>query len=342
MTILKRGVSDQRGLEELGEFGLIRRVAERVGKGAGVTLGIGDDAAAVAQGGGLVTLCTSDMLLEGIHFDLSLCDPMTLGRKSLSVNLSDIAAMGGEPRYFLLSLAIPRSCTVDFVDDFTNGLLACAAKYDVTLIGGDTCAAPDRLVISITLLGEQVPGKVVRRDGARKGDSIFVTGVVGDSALGLQLLRQGVRSGGAVMRHLDPSPRVREGKTLAAAELATAMIDVSDGLMADLGHILEKSAVGAEIHLDSLPISAQYQAGFRRAGEAFYALALTGGEDYELLFTTPPSRAGEVKELFRELGTPVTEIGTITAGSDLRLISADGNLLPMQERGYDHFAGVGV
>jgi len=324
-------------IRQLGEFGLINRIATKVRQDLGIAIGIGDDAAATWQTGGLLTLSTTDMLVEGVHFDLSLCDPMTLGKKSLSVNLSDIAAMGAKPLYFLLSLAIPSTTTIEFVDGFTSGLLARAQEFDVTLIGGDTCASASGTVISITLLGEQAPDKIVGRNGARPDDLIFITGTVGDSALGLQLLRKGQKHGKPVCRHLDPIPRVLEGQALAAAGAITAMIDVSDGLVGDLRHILNKSSVGADLYLEMLPLSDCYREHFLRDPGELYAMALSGGEDYELLFTAPPSRREEIRSIFREHGTPVSEIGKITAAPRLRIVSSDGETLPVEKIGFDHF-----
>ncbi|MBP1753006.1 MAG: thiL [Geobacteraceae bacterium] len=279
-------------MRELGEFGLIDRIAAKIVPGRGVALGIGDDAAAVEQANGVLTLSTSDMLVEGVHFDLSLCDPGTLGRKSLAVNLSDIAA---------------------------------------------TCASPAGMVISITLLGEQVPEKIVRRNGACTHDLIFVTGTIGDSALGLQLLRQGHTLGPAVARHLDPSPRVREGQALAVAGLATSMIDVSDGLLGDLQHLLDNSSVGALVYLDKIPVSHQYRQYFRQECGEFYSVALTGGEDYELLFTAPPCQRHDIISLFAKLGTPLAEIGEVTSERRVCVISPEGTVLPVEKKGYDHF-----
>ena len=193
---------------DVGEFGLIDRIAGRVENKAGVRIGIGDDAAAIEPSPGCVTLVTADMLLEGVHFDLALSDPFTLGRKSLAVNLSDIAAMGGKPRHCLLSLGIPQDLPVEFIDSFVSGLLQRAEEFDVTLIGGDTCSSRRGLVVAVTLMGEQRPERVVRRSGARSADLILVTGTLGDSALGLKQLRSGERAGAAVLKHLDPEPRV--------------------------------------------------------------------------------------------------------------------------------------
>ncbi len=324
-------------LREVGEFGIIRMIAEKSAQGQGVVIGIGDDAAAVSFTAGNLVLSTSDMLVEGIHFDLSLTDPFRLGRKSLAVNLSDIAAMGARPRAFLLSLAIPASCSVSFIDNFTSGLLNLADEYGVTLVGGDTCASPRGLAISITAFGEQAPEQVVRRWGAGAGDLVFVTGTVGDAALGLELLRRGESAGHPIDRHLDPRPRVREGRALAEAGMATSMIDISDGLAADMGHITDASSVGANLSLGKIPLSRSLREHYRLAPEEMYRTALSGGEDYELLFTAPPSRREAVLSLFSALQTPVTEIGSIVPDPGVRFLSADGASFPVARRGYDHF-----
>lgn len=324
-------------LPELGEFGLIGRIASRVGPSEHVAIGIGDDAAAFRWQAGSLGLATSDMLLEGVHFDLSYCDPRRLGRKSLAVNLSDMAAMGGKPRSFLLSLGLPPSVQVGFIDAFVAGMLELAGEFGVTLVGGDTCSSRSGLVISVTLYGEQEHGRILRRGGARPGDALFVTGAPGDSALGLELLRKGLKEGSCIERHLDPRPRVREGLALADAGLATAMIDISDGLLADLGHIADSSGVGARIRLDRLPLSAEFAARFDPERERGYSMALGGGEDYELLFTATPERSRDVRELFSRFGTPVTEIGEITSNHGIVVLSPEGEAVSMGKQGYDHF-----
>ena len=298
-------------LKEIGEFGFIDRIAARTTSGSGVVLGIGDDAAAIVSDPGLQTLITADMLVEGVHFDLSFTTPSELGRKSLAVNLSDIAAMGGKPRFALLSLAVPPGLSLEFLDAFMEGFISRAERYGVALIGGDTCASRAGFVVSVTLLGEQRPDRVIRRSGARPGDRVYVTGTLGDAALGLELLRRGERDGAAVNRHLDPLPRTEAGLALAEAGVPTAMIDVSDGLLADLGHILRQSGCGATLALDRLPLSAEYLDRIGGMSQDRFALALSGGEDYELLFTAPAEREMELLELFAPLALAVTPIGEI-------------------------------
>lgn len=325
-------------LADLGEFGFIDQIARHVRLSPDIKIGIGDDAAAFRMSPGCLALTTADMLLEGVHFDLSLCDGFSLGRKSLAVNLSDIAAMGAQPLFCLLSLAFPETTPMALLSDFVAGLHEIGGEYGVSLIGGDTCASRSGIVIGITLYGAQKPDKIVQRSTARPGDVIFVTGNPGDSALGLKLLRDGIREGQAVARHLDPTPRVREGLALAESELASAMIDISDGLLSDLGHIAEKSSVGARVYLEKIPLSQEYRACFGSEGNEGYALALGGGEDYELLFTAPAHRRSEVEKLFRQFDTTVCEIGEITTVPGIRLLSSSGEVVQGFAAGFDHFS----
>jgi thiamine-monophosphate kinase len=324
-------------LGELGEFGLIDRISRKAHLSHSVRIGIGDDAAAIEPGAGLLTLVTTDMLVEGVHFDLDYSDPITLGRKSLAVNLSDIAAMGGVPRHFLVSMAVPGETPVEFMDAFFEGMVSLGDDFGVSLIGGDTSSSPRGLVVSITVMGEQTPDLVVTRSGARPGDLIWVTGTLGDSALGLALLKKGTGEGGAVRRHLDPIPRVREGIRLAEGRLASAMIDISDGLLADLGHILELSRVGARICLGRLPLSDDFLAKRDLAGEDLFSLPLGGGEDYELLFASSPENTSAIQTAMAETGTACTTIGEITSLPGLSIVAENGEEYLPEKQGYNHF-----
>ena len=324
-------------LSEIGEFGFIERVAEKVQDCAGVILGIGDDAAVTTPTAGLALLSTADMLVEGIHFDLAWTEPHTLGRKSLAVNLSDIAAMGGVPKYALLSLAVPKRVPLHFLDSFMAGFLEQAGRFDVTLIGGDTCSSRHGMVISIALMGEQDPKKIVTRNGATPGDIVCVTGTLGDAALGLELLRAGERKGYAVKRHLDPEPRVVLGRLLADNSLPTAMIDISDGFAADLGHILSGSSVGARISIEKIPLSAEYTESIGRFSAERNSLALSGGEDYELLLTVAPGSVEKVLQCGLAAGVNIAAIGEITAGGGILFEKADGSRYDVNLSGYDHF-----
>ncbi len=324
-------------LSEIGEFGFINSVRERCRKSPGILLGIGDDAAATSLTPGMALLSTADLLAEGIHFDLAWSDATDLGRKSLAVNLSDIAAMGGNPRYALLSLAIPTKLSFEFMESFISGFLEQAEKYGVSLIGGDTSSAKDSLVINVTLLGEQYPEKIVKRSGAAAGELICVSGTLGDSALGLNLLKSGSRSGDAVNRHLNPVPRVELGKALAARAIPSAMIDISDGLYADLGHILAASLKGARICLDSIPLSSDFKHYVGKNSADYYRLPLCGGEDYELLFTLAPSKLKEAEVAAADTGVVITVIGEITEATGLYLALSDGSCYDAVSSGYDHF-----
>jgi len=324
-------------LSEIGEFGLIKVITQIADKGEGVVMGVGDDAAVLTPSPGKVLLVTTDCLLEGVHFKLEFTDYHRLGRKALAVNLSDIGGCGGIPTAFLVSLAIPPETEVASVQALYKGMIEQARTYGVSLVGGDTSRG-EKLMISITLIGEAEEGEVLYRRGAKQGDRIFVTGQLGDSALGLKMLKNGVKEGDPVQQHLDPTPRVREGQTIARQGLATAMIDVSDGLIADLGHILEASGVGARIQLSQIPLSEEYRKKIVTYQSDPYQLALAGGEDYELLFTASEGRAEAIKKLAAELGTPITLIGEITRPSaGVTVVGADGKEFPVAQRGHDHF-----
>jgi thiamine-monophosphate kinase len=327
-------------LTEIGEFGLIKvieAVVAQADRGEGVVRGIGDDVAIIRSASGKVLLVTTDLLLEGVHFNLAHTDPVALGKKALAANLSDIAACGGIPTAFVVSLAIPVETEVDFVKALYEGMMEQAMQFNCSLIGGDTSRG-EKLMISITLLGEAKKEKIVYRHGAKEGDQIFVTGHVGDAALGLEQVKRGEQEGYFIEQHLDPTPRVREGQEIARQGLATAMIDISDGLVADLGHMLEASRVGAQVHISKLPLSEQYRKAIEQYQSDRYQLALAGGEDYELLFTAPAERAQEIKKLATELGTPMTLIGEIVEASQgVKVLWEDGKAYPIEQKGHDHF-----
>ena len=324
-------------LAEIGEFALIAAIKEMAAKGEGVIKGIGDDAAVLRPSAGKVLLVTTDLLLEGVHFQLEFTDLYRLGRKALAVNLSDIAACGGTPTAFLVSLAVPLETEVASVQALYKGMMEQAQEFKVALVGGDTSRA-EKLFISVTMIGEAEENKVIYRSGARKGDLIFVTGTLGDAALGLQQLKQGKKEGVLIERHLAPIPRVKEGGEIARQGLATAMIDISDGLVADLGHILEASQVGAEVRLSQLPLSEEYQKEIGAYSNDSYAFALTGGEDYELLFTSPRAKQQAVAKLAQEIGTPITMIGEITVASQgVSVYGENGKEYPIKQKGHDHF-----
>lgn len=335
-------------LRELGEFGLIDRIKEKLPPPIqGVLKGIGDDAAICALGKERVLVSTVDLLVEGIHFDLSYTSPYFLGCKSLAVNLSDIAAMGAQPLYALISIALPSRLKVEFVDEFISGFLEVAKENSVSLIGGDTSASPDKLFISVTLLGEGTKEKLICRKGAVIGDDIYVTGTLGDSLEGMKILQQRKREplsqeeSYLAKRHLNPSARVKEGQIIAHRNLAHAMIDVSDGLLSDLAHICTESKVGATIWVEEIPLSSSLRIIAENQGEAAWKIALIGGEDYELLFTAPEEKAGEIQELNKEWNCGITKIGRIEPMNHGLLVKGAFGIIDISQcQGYDHFVKI--
>ncbi|MCS6884310.1 MAG: thiamine-phosphate kinase [Acidobacteriota bacterium] len=313
------------------EFEFISMLRSKQENCRDLVLGIGDDAAVFAVSENKRVVVTTDLLVEHIHFAKDYTTPWLLGRKSLSVNLSDIAAMGALPRFFLFDIALPKNWS-DSVESFVEGLLSVAKEYDVRLIGGDTCASKRDLFIGITVIGECERGKFVARNGAGEGDLICVTGKLGASAYGLKLLKSGKRiqsamadyERAAIKAHLDPVPRVWLGRALA--EIATAMIDISDGLSSELVHICCESSVGCRLELDRLPV----------AEGATLEDALNGGEDYELLFTLPEQKLSCLDRL-RSYGVELTVIGSITGTLDRKMIK-NGEELQLLPGGYEHFS----
>lgn len=325
-------------LSRLGEFALIERIRRRTPIGRGVRLGIGDDAAWVEHPAGS-SLITADLLIEDIHFNLQWTSLSDLGHKSLAVNLSDIAAMGGVPAYVILSLGIPAHFDSRQIAQLYRGLSALAKKSRVYLVGGDTNVAKS-LVISVCVVGH-APFTPVRRSGARAGDDIYVTGTLGDSALGLKYLRQrniSVKEGPLAQllaRHHRPIPRLAAGAALARGKLATAMIDVSDGLLQDLGHICKASGVGALIWNEQLPLSRAYR---KLAGRAGTRYALSGGEDYELLFCARPRVRARIENLTKVVPVPITRVGTcVQAKKGIVVIDSAGRQIASGNKGHDHF-----
>jgi thiamine-monophosphate kinase len=322
----------------LSEFDLI---AEYFHRPVRATLGIGDDCALLTPGAGMQTAISSDMLVEGRHFFAGE-DPARLGHKSLAVNLSDLAAMGARPLGFTLALALP-AADRSWLAGFSQGLFALADAHGCELIGGDTTQGP--LNICITIFGELAPGEALRRGAAQPGDDIWISGTLGDARLALAGYRKEAGPGealaadalaaAAVRLHL-PMPRVALGRLLAAQRIAHAAIDISDGLVGDLGHILKQSRVGATLDLDALP-AGPVLAGCAQPWRRAYAAA--GGDDYELCFTAPAAAREQVLAAGVAAGTPVTRVGRIEAERGLRLVDADGAPLALALRGYDHFGG---
>jgi len=315
----------------LGEFDLIAKFFTRTVTRA--ALGVGDDCALFSAAPGMQLAVSSDMLVEGRHF-LPTVAPQRLGHKALAVNLSDLAACGAAPIAFTLALALPRVDEV-FLAGFARGLLALADEHACELIGGDTTQGP--LNICITVFGEVPTGQALLRSGARVGDDLYVSGTLGDARLALEVFRGTVSLSGEAFDSVrlameQPQPRVALGTALRG--VATSAIDVSDGLIGDLRHILRRSGVGAVVHVDALPRSAVMQA----MPEALQReCTLAGGDDYELVFTAPPAAADRVQAAARQAGTRVTCIGSIESLAGLRLLDSAGRAVPDTFNSFDHF-----
>lgn len=339
-----------------------------------LALGIGDDAAVIRQRAGLDTVVTADLLVEGVDFDLERfpASARDLGHKALAVSLSDVAAMGARPRFCLLSVGVPeRRWRDSLMEQFYEGVQALAGRYGVRVIGGDLSRTPERVVVDSVVLGEVRRGCAVLRAGARPGDQIFVTGALGGAAAGLKLLerlaapgqgsitKKTARVGEAsqragaprrlagdgvgltraerqlVRRQTRPEPRVEWGLLLGGRRLATAMIDLSDGVSSDLAHLCRESGVGARIEAESIPVDPYLKSA--AGGTEILSLALDGGEDFELLFTVRPRDAAKLPAEVG--GVPVARVGEITAGrGKLRLIQ-DGHARPLKPGGFEHFKG---
>jgi thiamine-monophosphate kinase len=309
--------------------------------------GIGDDAAVIRPAAGCEMVLTADLLVEEIDFRREWMMPRMLGHKALAVSLSDIAAMGARARWALLSIGVPQKIwETDFVENFYEGFFALAETHRVTLIGGDVSRTPEHIVIDSIVAGDVKRNRAVLRTGARAGDHLFVTGTLGGAAAGLKLLEQGARLKKSkartlkehavqelLLKHVQPEPRMSWGALLSEQRLATAMIDLSDGLSSDLAHLCEASGVGARIDAARLPLHTALKSLSEKDFDT-HALALNGGEDFELLFTVRPRN---LKRMPTELaGVPVTYIGDMTKEKDIKLIK-DSRISPLSPSGFKHF-----
>ena len=329
-----------RTVAEVGERALIERLGAlqapeplwvRVGRGA-------DDCAALDLGGRDWTLVTCDAQVEGTHFRRDWIDPRTLGRRAASVNLSDIAAMGGEPRAAVVSLLLPRSLELRFYDALMRGLSKQLEAHGAALVGGNLARSRRNITVDVTLLGRVRPERCVRRSGARIGDRVLVTGSPGESGAGLVRLQRGARRRDRLLRRfLDPEPRVQAGGILGAAGV-TAMIDVSDGLAPDLIQLCGASNVGARLDAACLPVSTLLRNAARRLEKSSLDLVLYGGEDYELLCTAPARRVATLqRRLRRSTNLQLTEIGEIRPAIEGVCLQSDDGMVPLQQRGFEHF-----
>lgn len=326
----------------IDELRVLKQIKERFGENSkDVAVGIGDDAAAVSTNPQNYVLATTDSQVEGIHFLKNTISPRQLGRKSIAVSVSDIGAMGGTPKYILATAGFSENEDQTYIDSFMNGIKDAEQEFDVKLIGGNLTAA-DKFFVDITVLGEVKKEDVVRRQGAVIEDIIFVSGTLGDSSLGLKLLGENkdCNNGDSFLvdKHNSPVPRLKLGSELARKKLITSMIDISDGLLLDLGRISVDFGLGAKIDLDNIPTSKQYRKFISEFCDDKYELALSGGEDYELLFTSPKKNRQEIFSLSAELGIQITEIGNITGDKKLNLIIPDATKKEIGKRGFVHFS----
>lgn len=362
-------------LRDIGEFGLIHRLMQGETPGRRVKLGAGDDTAILEVTAGKHLLATVDMMVEGVHFLWPGIPPFSLGYKLMAVNLSDIAAMGGVPRFALVALGLRAEMTVAEVEEIYAGMRALAREYGVAIVGGDTVSSPF-LSLNLTLLGEIEPGEAVLRRGAQENDLILVTGSLGKSAAGLAVVlreREGVKEkqgkqgeeayvkqeaavaekiktngdlqqafSRVLQAHYQPFPRVREGQVLRQLGCVHALIDISDGLASEINHLCRESGMEAEIWWESLPCDADTVAVASFLGVDPRELALYGGEDYELLMTVSPAGIEEVKRALAALGTPVACLGRVTGkapGEGKAFLLREGKKEVLLPRGYEHFGG---
>ena len=329
---------------EIGEFGFIESIKkECIASLKDVIKGIGDDCAVFGPYSGRVLLFTTDMLVEDIHFLMDKITPYQLGWKAIAVNLSDIAAMGGRPLFILLSLGIPVEMNVELIQDIYKGMKDICEHYRVNILGGDTVASPDKLIINISLIGDAKEKEVIYRSGARPGDKVYLTGNVGDSAAGLKILKNDISLPNSIGSHFikvhnEPKPLIETGRIIATSGLASAMIDLSDGLLSDLGHICKESGVGAMLFRSKIPLSSELKLLASLANFNPLDIALSGGEDYLLLVTVPEEKIQDLELLFKDKRpSPLYLIGEIREKEGIGMVNDDGSIEEIVLRGFNHF-----
>lgn len=331
-------------MKDLGEFGFIRSIQPDCHYDPSKLIqGIGDDCAVIGPYEDRVFLVTTDLLLEDVHFILEKIPPAHLGEKAINVNLSDIAAMGGIARHVFVSLAIPKAMKLETVHSIYSGIKTACSTHNVNILGGDTSASLDRLMISVTVFGEAFEKEILYRKGAQPGDAIYTTGTLGDSAAGLMLLLEKASApkpltSALIKAHNRPKPDLEAGRKIAQSRLASAMIDLSDGLASDLRHICESSHVGARIELKALPLSEELKAFADLNPLDPLQLALSGGEDYRLLITVPRKNAVQFQSMFDQSDPcPVYCLGEITVDEGIETLAPDGACKRLDTKGFDHF-----
>ena len=316
-----------------GEFGLIDHIRATFATPPTGFVGIGDDCAIIAADGESDLLISTDMVIEGVHFLRNDARPEDVGHKSAAVNISDIAAMGGEPVATFLSIALPKDAQGEWVERFLEGYRAVSEQYGVSLLGGDTTSSLRDIAINVAVVGRCKRGEALLRSGAEVGDTIYVTGPLGDSGAGLKAILEGLERtpevAALVERHYRPTPCVAEGRAIALSGAGHAMMDISDGIASDLGHILRASSVGAEVELDALPISAELRSVATRKGWNIAELAASAGEDYQLLVVG-------TADLPAKAGITLHPIGRITSGSGIVWLEG-GEAVDFDKVGFKHF-----
>jgi thiamine-monophosphate kinase len=323
---------------------LIERIRTMTGGGSrDLLMGIGDDCAVLRRDHAAAWLVTMDTLVESVHFDRGFHPPLQLGRKAVSVNVSDIAAMGGKPAFVLLSLGLPSTLEDRWSLELCRGIADGCRKYGCLLIGGDTVRTTGGVSLTLAVIGEMAAKAVLYRSGGKEGDDVWVSGPLGRAAAGLELLRSGVAADEPAFRsltaaHLDPAARTELGPRLAESGLVHAMMDLSDGLATDLSHLCRASGLGAEINAELLPGNRELAAAADHLQRDPLEWMIAGGEDYELLFTAPRAAADRLQELATSMGTRLYRIGTLVPGQGVRLLEhASGVLRDITYGGYDHF-----
>lgn len=321
-------------INSVGEFGLIDLIKQdTISDPGAVVIGIGDDAAAFWPAQDRLQLLTADMLVETVHFDLQWITPWQLGYKALAVNISDIAAMGGRPRQAVVSLALPKRCSVEFVLELYQGMKAIGREFGVNIVGGDTVSSPNNLVINVALTGDVVERNMIRRSGANPGELVLVSGTIGDSAAGLEWLLSGGKpefQSHLVAAHVMPQPQVTIGQAAASAG-ATAMDDISDGLASEANEISSASKMGVVIYSEKLPISAELRKFASELGRDPVDYALYGGEDYQLLITMPAHAAMQFCHTYG-----CTVVGEVTSSRGV-ILETRGVRKKLEPKGFDHF-----
>ncbi|PKM92875.1 MAG: thiamine-phosphate kinase [Elusimicrobia bacterium HGW-Elusimicrobia-4] len=327
-------------ISQLGEFGLIERIRRKNKKAVhhpGTVIGTGDDCSVVKCSRREHLLFTTDTLVENVHFSKKYYSFFDIGYKSLADNLSDIAAMGGSPLYALITAGFPAETKIEDIDEIYRGISKLASEFNVEIIGGDTVKSPTALIISITLIGKTIYETGVKRSGATVGDLIFTTGNFGDSSAGLYLLQKGIPGYKELKKkHLNPYPRIKEGLFIAKSDFATSMIDSSDGFNKSVRFICQESKVGCEIYFDKIPVSNQlkkfvttYHLSQDKSCD-YTTYCLFGGEEYELIFTVPPSKKAYFKKRFYE-------VGKITKNKKIVYLDSNSKKINLKDKGYDHF-----